>query len=140
MSSDIVGHLRQIPVFSGLSEAHLAEIARVAGRRTFAAGEPIVRRGSQAHAAFFLILSGRVEVRRDERVLSELGTGQYFGEMSLFDNQPRSVDVVPMADTECVVIARWNLERLIKENPDIAMQMLADLSRRLRDTEERLDS
>jgi CRP/FNR family cyclic AMP-dependent transcriptional regulator len=139
MSSEIIGRLRQVPLFSGLSEAHLADVVKAAGRRSFGAGKPIVRQGKETHAAFFLILSGRVEVRRDDRVLSELGTGQFFGEMSLFDDQPRSADVIPTADTECLVIARWNLERLIKGNPDIAMRMLGELSRRLRETEGRLD-
>ncbi len=139
MSNEIIGRLQQVPLFSGLSEAQLADIVKIAGRRVFEAGKPIVTQGKQTHAAFFLILGGQVEVRRDDRVLSGLGAGQFFGEMSLFDNQPRSADVIPTADTECLVIARWNLEHLIKDNPDIAMRMLGELSRRLRETEERLD-
>ncbi len=136
MSEETINRLRQVPIFSGLDENQLADVMKMAGRRVFEAGTPIVQRGKEAHAAFFLILSGRVEVRREGQLLSELGAGQFFGEMSLFDNQPRSADVIPTADTECLVIARWNLEQVIKRNPEIAMQMLGELSRRLREAQQ----
>ena len=104
----------------------------------FEAGTPIVRQGKEVNAAFFLILDGRVEVKRDGRTLSELDGGQFFGEMALFGDQPRSADVIATTDTTCLVIARWNLEEVFKTTPDIPMRMLGVLSQRLHDTDRQL--
>ena len=135
MSEDVIGRLQRVPLFAGLRKAQLEEIIRVSGRRSFEQGQPIVRQGQETNAAFFLILDGQVEVRKDDRMLCTLGGGQFFGEMSLFDGEPRSAEAVATVDTECLVIARWNLEQVIKDNPDVAMRMLGELSRRLRAVE-----
>jgi len=121
-----------------LSEKQLSDILKVAGKRVFETGAPIVRQGKETNAAFFLILDGQVEVKRDDRTLSQLDSGQFFGEMALFGDQPRSADVIPTTDTTCLVIARWNLEELFKTSPDIPMRMLGVLSQRLHDTDKQL--
>ncbi len=138
MSKETIDRLKEVPLFSGLSEKQLSDILKVAGKRVFEAGTPIVRQGKETNAAFFLILDGQVEVKRGDRTLSKLDSGQFFGEMALFGDQPRSADVIPMTDTTCLVIARWNLEELFKTSPDIPMRMLAVLSQRLHDTDKQL--
>ena len=138
MPKETIDRLKEVPLFSGLSESQLADILKVAGKRVFEVGTPIVRQGKEANAAFFLILDGQVEVSRDGRPLAKLDGGQFFGEMSLFSDQPRSADVIPTTDTTCLVIARWNLEEVFKTTPDIPMRMLGVLSQRLHDTDKQL--
>ena len=138
MPKETIDRLKEVPLFSGLSESQLTDILKVAGKRVFEAGTPIVRQGKETNAAFFLILDGQVEVSRDGRPLAKLDGGQFFGEMSLFSDQPRSADVIPTTDTTCLVIARWNLEEVFKTTPDIPMRMLGVLSQRLHDTDKQL--
>ena len=138
MRNETIDRLKEVPLFSELSENQLADILKVAGKRVFEAGSPIVRQGRETNAAFFLILDGEVEVKRDGRTLSKLDGSQFFGEMALFGDQPRSADVIPTTDSTCLVIARWNLEEVFKSNPDIPMRMLGVLSQRLYDTDKQL--
>ena len=138
MSKETIDRLKEVPLFSGLSEKQLSDVLKVAGRRVFEAGTPIVRQGKEINAAFFLVLDGKVEVRRGDRPLAELDDGQFFGEMALFSDQPRSADVIATTDTTCLVIARWNLEQVFKTTPDIPMRMLGVLSQRLHDTDKQL--
>jgi CRP/FNR family cyclic AMP-dependent transcriptional regulator len=138
MPKEMIDRLKEVPLFSGLSEKQRSDVVKVAGKRVFEAGTPIVRQGKETSAAFFLILDGEVEVKRDGRTLSKLDDGQFFGEMALFADQPRSADVIPTIDTTCLVIARWNLEELFKTNPDIPMRMLGMLSQRLHETDKQL--
>ncbi len=138
MSNETIDLLKGVPLFSGLSEEQLSDIVKASGKRVFTDGEPIVRQGKETNAAFFLILDGHVEVRRDGRMLSALSAGQFFGEMALFGDLPRSADVIPIVDTTCLVIARWNLEQLFQANHDIPMRMLGVLSQRLHETDKRL--
>jgi CRP/FNR family cyclic AMP-dependent transcriptional regulator len=138
MPKETIDRLKEVPLFSGLSENQRSDILKVAGKRVFEAGTPIVRQGKETNAAFFLILDGEVEVKRDGRTLSKLDSGQFFGEMALFGDQPRSADVIPTTDTTCLVIARWNLEEVFKSSPDIPMRMLGVLSQRLHETDKQL--
>ena len=138
MPKETIDRLKDVPLFSGLSENQLADILKVAGKRVFKAGSPIVRQGKEINAAFFLILDGQVEVKRDGRPLAKLDGGQFFGEMALFGDQPRSADVIAATDVTCLVIARWNLEEVFKTTPDIPMRMLGVLSQRLHDTDKQL--
>ena len=138
MQKEMIDRLKEVPLFSGLSEEQRSDVLKIAGKRVFEAGKPIVQQGKQTNAAFFLILDGQVEVKRDHRTLAKLEHGEFFGEMALFGNQPRSADVVAATDTTCLVIARWNLEELFKTSPDIPMVMLGVLSQRLRDTDKQL--
>ena len=81
---------------------------------------------------FFLILDGRVRVRKDKKVLAELKSGDFFGEMSLFDEQPRSATVEAMTDTKCLAITAWSFIGMVKSNPDIAVNVMKELAARLR--------
>jgi CRP/FNR family cyclic AMP-dependent transcriptional regulator len=81
---------------------------------------------------FYLILDGRAEVRKGSRVLATLGRGQFFGEMSLIDEQPRSADVVAVSPTKCWALSSWAFDSIVKSNPEIALLMLKEMVKRLR--------
>lgn len=135
MAVETVRLLKGVPLFAHFNEKELGAILKTAKERTFAPGEPIVREGEQTDIGFYLILEGQVEVKRGGRTLSKLGSGQFFGEMSLLDGAPRSADVLPTSSTTCLVLSNWDIKALIKTYPDIAMKIIAELARRLRQTD-----
>ena len=120
-----------VPYFEGLSEKTLKAIASEGKVIAYDAGKTIVGEGG-AGIGFYLVLEGRVEVRKGEKVLATLEKGQFFGEMSVIDGQPRSADVVAVSPTKCWVLVSWSFAGLLKGHPEIALPMLKELVRRLR--------
>lgn len=129
--------MHSVSLFSGLKEGQLKSIARECKSRSFKTGETIVREG-EAGAGFYLIMDGSVEVRRRGKIISKLGKGDFFGEMTLLDNQPRSADVVAATPTTCSVLTAWSFVGLLKSKPDIGVNMIKELVRRLRGTNKAL--
>jgi nucleotide-binding universal stress UspA family protein len=129
------------PLFAALSQEdreHLGETARI---RTYQRGEFIVRQG-EVTTGCFIIASGQVEVLRGEdsappTVLTRLGAGDFFGEMAVIDDHPRSASVRALEATECVAIGRGEFLETLQRRPQIAVQMLPVLVRRLRRAETR---
>jgi len=140
-----MGHddtLKNVPIFSELGNRDLKRLAKLMVPRSFRAGEVIVKENDQA-AGFFVIASGAVEVVRgaegpNPQVLATLGSGDFFGEMALFEGYPRSATVKAVEDTECLAITRWDFTAEMRTHPEIAVAMLPTLVRRLRATDERL--
>ena len=131
--------LKQTPLFAEFSDREIQNVLTTARQQRFASGETIVKQGDTARVGFYLVLSGRVEVRKDDQALAQLGPGQYFGEVALLvEDAPRSADVVALEDTECLVLTRWDLRSLISSHPDMALKMLSELARRLSDTHQAL--
>jgi CRP/FNR family cyclic AMP-dependent transcriptional regulator len=136
-SDSIVEMLGKTPLWSGLSKQDLRSIAKLSRERAYETGEAIVRKG-ETGVGFYLILDGGVEIRSGAKTLSKLGHGQFFGEMSVLDNQPRSADVVVTEPTRCLTLSAWSFNALISENPRIALKMLQEFVRRLRATDRAL--
>jgi CRP-like cAMP-binding protein len=128
--------LAQAPLFAALNQEdreHLGETARI---RAYQPGELIVREGDTATGCF-IIASGQVEVVKGEAgahptVLTTLGAGEFFGEMAVIDDHPRSASVWALEATECVAIGRAEFLETLQRRPQIAVQMLPVLVRRLR--------
>ena len=131
---DVLELLKDVPLFSGFSKKNLKKAVNSAHEKNFEEGQPIVREGEKKNIGFFLILDGQVEVKQGKKTLSTLGPGQFFGEMSALDGEPRSADVVPTTDTKCLILTNWDIKSLIKTYPDIAMEIIEELTRRLRKT------
>jgi MFS family permease len=97
--------LRRIPIFAPMPTAALELLARNVGRRHAAAGEAILREGEDSDL-FFVIESGRVEVTQAGEVIREEGPGEFFGEIGLLRDVPRTATVTATEDTELVTVAR----------------------------------
>lgn len=136
--ADIVKFLKGTPLFSRLGRKELEALLKTAKERDFEPGKTIVREGDVSGLGFYLILDGRVEVKKGNKVLSKLGSGEFFGEMALLDDAPRSADVVATEKTKCLLLTKWDIKSLITTYPDIAMKMLEELTRRLRETDQKL--
>lgn len=128
--------LAQIPLFGRLRPKELEELAEIGKEREFEAGATMIAQGDSG-LGFYLLLDGRAEVRKEGEVLRELGPQDFFGEMALLDQQPRSADVVAVEPTRCLVITSWDLHGLFGRHPTVAVGMLAELAARLRQTEQR---
>jgi CRP-like cAMP-binding protein len=129
--------LEKASLWSGLDRKDLKFIVRLSKERKYETGEVIVRKG-EGTVGFYLILDGSVEIRSNGTTLSKLGPGQFFGEMSVVDNQPRSADVVAIEPSRCLILSAWSFNALISEHPKIALKILQEFVRRLRDTNKAL--
>ncbi len=137
-SSEAVKFLKKTPLFAQFSEKELEAPFSTAKVREFDAGSTIVREGDPAGIGFYLVLEGQVEVRKGQRTLAKLGAGDYFGEMALLTDAPRSADVVAVQKTKCLMITRWELRSIISSYPDVALKMMGELARRLSATNQAL--
>jgi len=129
----IIDMLQKSPLWSTLSERELGRIIELAKERKFESGDVIVRKGDTG-LGFYLMLDGSAEVRADGKTLSHLGKSDFFGEMSLLDDQPRTADVVALGPSRCLVLTVWSFKAMISRNPKIALKLLQEFNRRLRAT------
>jgi CRP-like cAMP-binding protein len=120
-----------VPFFSGLDPKIIKELLSQGQQLSFKAGDNIVTEGTSG-VGFFLILEGSAEVRKKEKVVARLSKGQFFGEMSLVDDMPRSADVVAVQPTKCWAITSWSFSALLKLHPELALGMLKEVVKRLR--------
>jgi CRP/FNR family cyclic AMP-dependent transcriptional regulator len=120
-----------VPFFGGLQEKTRKAVVSQGKEMSYKAGDSIVDEGTMG-VGFYLILDGKAEVRKGGKILATLGKGQFFGEMSLIDEQPRSADVVAVAPTKCWALTSWAFSALVKSHPEIALSMLKEMVKRLR--------
>ena len=124
-----------IPLFSGLDKKDRERIAGAGREVTFEKGKTILREGEPG-LALLLILEGNVEVRKKGKLLSTLENGGFFGEMTVIDDKPRSADVVAVAPTTCFGLTSWAFAGLVRTYPEIALAVMKELVRRLREVQE----
>jgi CRP-like cAMP-binding protein len=137
MDDSIVEMLEKTPLWSGLTKQDLRQVIKASKERNFESGHTVLSKGDPGDG-FYLICAGAAEVRSDGKILSRLGPGQFFGEMSILDNQPRSADVVTVEPSQVLFLSALSFKTLIFANPKIALKMLQEFVRRLRDTDKLL--
>jgi len=135
-------HLKRVPLFADLQTRELAAIASIAVHETYSPGTTIIVEGEPGES-LFLILRGKVSVIKglgtpQELFLAELGPGEFFGEMSLFDREPRSASVLAVEETEVLELDKFQFEEIMRQFPKIAIQACRVLCGRLRELQEKL--
>jgi CRP/FNR family transcriptional regulator, cyclic AMP receptor protein len=135
---------RKFPLFADLDDRELASIAAVAKTRRYAKDD-VVFHADESGDVFCLIREGQVKVTMispegKEIILSLLGPGDFFGEMALLDDEPRSATVMATEPLELVTIWRSDFLQILAENFTIAKKVLAEISRRLRNASNRIES
>jgi CRP-like cAMP-binding protein len=143
MSNDI-NFLRNVSIFEELPERDLEKIAQLGTRKTFSKGNVILME-DEIGSALFIIMDGKVKVSRldetgKEVILSILGPGEVFGEMSLLDGMKRSATVSALTDTEVFIIYRDDFLNLLNQHPQIAISLLKELTQRLRKADMQIKS
>ena len=135
--------LRRVPLFEVLKDDDLEAVARVTITRSYDKDQVIILAEEEGDA-LFIIADGQVKVSivsEDGRevILSLLGEGAVFGELSLLDGKPRSANVVATQDTELYMVRRADFLQLIYTVPQIAVGLLAELAARLRKTDRKIE-
>jgi len=138
----IVQRVRQIPLFPQLDDGELERIGRAAREKSYPKGSVILFEDDPGDA-LYVVLSGQVKVvliGEDGRevILSMLKMGDFFGEMSLIDDQPRSAHVIAVEDSGLLVLRRDDFRACLEESPRIALGLLQALSRRLRRADDKI--
>ena len=123
--------LAAAPLFAGVDADGLARLAGRTVEVEFATGRVIVRQG-EVGTGFFVIASGAADVIRDGAVIATLGPGDFFGELSVLDGQPRTAQVVATEPTVCLGLATWEFEASVREEPSVALAVMRGLASRLR--------
>ncbi|MDA4119350.1 MAG: cyclic nucleotide-binding domain-containing protein [Thaumarchaeota archaeon] len=132
----LVGMLAKVPIFSGLDEKDLMEIIAVGTEVSFAPEKTILKQGEPG-LSFLIILEGKVEVRKEGRKIAVTGPGGFFGEMTVFDDKPRSADIVAVEPTTCFGITNWSFIPMLRSNPTVAIGIINELVKRLRQLEDK---
>jgi CRP-like cAMP-binding protein len=122
--------LKQVPLFSGLDDKDLKSIAATMRERTFKAGESATQEG-QSGVGFFVIESGEASVDVGGREVRKLGPGDYFGEVALLAQSPRSATITAETDLRCWGLTPWDFKPLVEGNASIAWILLQTLAQRL---------
>jgi CRP-like cAMP-binding protein len=140
--ADPVQLLARVPLFSELATGELDRISRVAVPRSFPAGVRVFHEGDRSDACY-LVRSGDLRVTREHPdgraiALATLGPGDLFGELAMLDGEARSASVETLSDVELLALPAADVRRLLAEHPEISVKLIAALTRRLRETNERV--
>ena len=133
---------KKIPFLSEFSDDELKEMSDLSERRKFPPGSIVLYEGDKNKTPY-LILKGRIKVvlsdkKGKEIIVSILKEGDYFGEMALFDQLPRSATVVTLEDSEFLIISPEVLLDKISKNPRLSLKLLSEMSKRLRKTDKQI--
>jgi CRP/FNR family transcriptional regulator, cyclic AMP receptor protein len=130
------GRLHGVPWFAACTGEQLSEMARVAERLQIQAGEVILREGRLGRE-LFVILEGTATVTRAGRVVNILQAGDYFGELAAIEAVPRSATVQASSDLDVLIVGPREFEAMM-EIPGFRNALLAGMSRRIREADDRL--
>jgi CRP-like cAMP-binding protein len=133
--ADVIEMLQQVPIFYQMNKDILESLLKDATEETFTSGQTIIKDGSFL-ADLFVILSGKVEVKKKGTELATLSKGQFFGEMAFLNDAPtgRSADIVATEETKCLKIKGPVWYSFLRKNPDVAIEVIRTLANRLRNT------
>jgi len=137
-------HLRNVPIFTDLTDSDLTKIASKMVPRVYEKGQMILLEESTGET-FFIITQGAVKVTRlsadgREVILAILGESDFFGEMSLLDGEGRSANIVANEDAKVLTLSRNDFLDCLESYPKIAIALLEELATRLRKSDQQIES
>lgn len=138
-SVDRLLFVRGVPIFKELRDDFLVRLASVMDELSFPANHTIFTQGQEGRS-LYIVVKGRVRVHIGEQELAQLEQGACFGEMSLFDAEPRSATVTTLDSVECLMLTQQQLYDAIEETPGIAVNIIRLLSRRIREFNRKLNA
>ncbi|HLE67177.1 MAG TPA: Crp/Fnr family transcriptional regulator, partial [Burkholderiales bacterium] len=136
--------LRTVPLFAGFADEQLRTLSGVVTRRSVPRGAVVIVEGDPTDS-LYIVISGRMRVLMSdadgkEVILAILGPGEFFGEMGLIDDNPRSATVVAVEPCELIVITKRDFKGILAENFEMAMTVMRGLVRRLREADRKIGS
>jgi CRP-like cAMP-binding protein len=129
-----IDQIRAVPLFHEFGDKDLVRVAAIAKEVEFKAGREIAKQG-ESGIGFHMIVEGEADVSVDGTSHATLGSGSYFGEMSLLDGGPRSATVTAATDLKTISLTSWDFTALLDQYPELARKLLVELCRRLRSVE-----
>jgi CRP/FNR family cyclic AMP-dependent transcriptional regulator len=126
--------LARVPLFRSLSRTQLESLAKSLVSRQYAPGEEIVTQG-KGGIGLFIVVSGKAEaihMRTDgtKAVVNTFGSADFFGELAMLNDEPRTATVVALEDTECLVLTRWEFLAKLELDGKMATVILKELAQR----------
>jgi CRP/FNR family transcriptional regulator, cyclic AMP receptor protein len=122
--------VKKVPLFSGCSKRDLEQIAQIADEIDLAEGKEMTREGSRGRE-FFVLLEGDADVTKGGSSINKLGAGDFFGEIALVSDSPRTATVTATSPVRALVITDRSFRRLLDEQPEIQRKVLVELAERL---------
>jgi CRP-like cAMP-binding protein len=126
---DTVEALRQVDLFANLDNELLEALAESAVVSKFDVGDQLVRQGTQADG-MWVILDGKVELRRDDKQMATFGPGDIGGDVSLLSGKPHTVDVVAMTPGNRMILGMAEFRSAVRFHPDVAFEVIKVLASR----------
>ena len=123
--------LRKVGLFESVSERDIKRLAEALKERAFSQGDAIVTQG-EGGVGFFVIGEGTVRYSVHGEEVGEGGPGDYFGEIALIDDGPRTATVMAGSDVTAYGLASWEFQPLVEENAALAWELLQGMAKRLR--------
>ena len=120
----VAEELKQVPLFSGLSQRQSRQLAKHFKERTIPAGVQLTRQGEMSGVAFFVIAEGRAAVIVDGEPVGEMGPGDHFGELAMISESERTATVEALTPMRCYTIQFWHFRDFAKKNPDVTWKLL----------------
>ncbi len=136
--------LRNVPLFSALPEQQLALLTSVVSRKSFPRGATIIAKDDITES-LYVVISGRLKVMMSDEegrevILAILGPNEFFGEMGLLDDSPRSASVVALEACEMLSLSKRDFKKCLAENFEMAMTVMRGLVKRLREADQKIGS
>lgn len=129
--------LSKVPLFQGLKDRQLQRLGDRMVERNYAAGDLIVKQG-QGGEGFYVLISGKAEATRERSdgekiVVNHFGASDFFGELALLDEEGvRTASIVASEPTTCLVLTRWDFLATLRQDADMAVEILQEMAKRFR--------
>ncbi len=123
--------LKKVPLFSGLDEKELQAIASSMRERKFRAGDTVTQEGAGG-VGFFVVGSGEADVNVGGETKGSVGPGDYFGEIALINESPRTATLTARTDMICYGMTPWDFRPLVESNSAIAWKLLTAMAEKMR--------
>ena len=122
--------IKRVPLFASCSKHELEEIAHIADEIDLSEGKEMTKEGSRGRE-FFVLLEGDADVTKNGQSINKLGAGDFFGEIALVSDTPRTATVTATSPVRALVITDRSFRRLLDESPEIQRKVLVALAERL---------
>jgi CRP/FNR family cyclic AMP-dependent transcriptional regulator len=129
--------LESVPLFRGCSSAVLDQLAEATAEFAFPADASIVQQG-QVGNGLYIVVSGGARIVAGGDELARFGPGDFFGELSVIDQRPRTATAYAVGDSVCLALASWDLMALLEQDANLAINLLKELAGRLRNADAQL--
>ncbi|OGQ01561.1 MAG: hypothetical protein A2026_11790 [Deltaproteobacteria bacterium RBG_19FT_COMBO_46_12] len=137
-SSQKIDLLKKVPLFSNLSQRHLKEIAKHADQVQVEKGRVLVQQG-KAGWEFIFIAEGKARVEKNGKFVRQLSGGDFFGEISLIDGEPRTATVIAETDMTILIVHKPSFDHLLDAIPGLQRKILIALCQYLRKAEKAMN-